>query len=139
MLLTYLECPTIFTMALVAHKWDQYMNARAQGFVEFAKAFHDKGCLFRHNPADILHRLDQLLPVETCCNAKEGIALPDTIVIWRKPSLQKARINRCIQGGREASKCVGRCVECRSQHRQRLCSQRVLSLAGLALDQRSAV
>jgi len=126
-------------MALVAHKWDQYMNARAQGFVEFAKAFHHKGCLFRHNPAQILHRLDQLLPVQTCCNAKEGIALPDTIVIWRKPSLQKAGINRCIQGGRETSICVGRCVECRSQDRQRLCGQRVMSLAGLTLDQLSAV
>ena len=115
------------------------MNARAQGFVEFAKAFHDKGCLFRHNPAQSLHRLDKLLHIETCCNAKEGIALPDTIVIWRKPSLQKAGINRCIQGGREASKCDGRCVECRSQDRQRLCGQRVMSLAGLTLDQLSAV
>ncbi len=45
-------------MALVTYKWDQYMNAWAQGFVEFAKAFHNKGCLFRHNPAQSLHRLD---------------------------------------------------------------------------------
>ena len=114
------------------------MYAWAQGFVEFAKAFHNKGCLFRHNPAQSLHRRDRLLQIEGC-NAKVSIALPDTIVIWRKPSLQKAGINRCVQGGREASKCVGRCVECDSQHRQRLCGQRVLSLTGLTLDQLSAV
>ena len=32
------------------YKWNQYVNARAQCFVELAEALYDIGCFFRNNP-----------------------------------------------------------------------------------------
>ena len=46
-------------LAVQAYKWDQDVNARTQGLVEFSEAFHNIGRLFRHNPAHI-HSAKQL-------------------------------------------------------------------------------